>query len=130
MSFPSSQEIETAFSSAGMMGGMYHAYERRDEQVEMTLAIRNALAASDDLVVEAGTGVGKSMAYLIPAALTALQNDITVGVATKTNALLDQLMYKGASRSRPGFGSSSGQKKKMAACSLLLRSKGFLITRV
>lgn len=94
MSFPSSQEIETAFSSAGMMGGMYHAYERRDEQVEMTLAIRNALAASDNLVVEAGTGVGKSMAYLIPAALTALQNDITVGVATKTNALLDQLMYK------------------------------------
>ena len=44
--------------------------------------------------MEAGTGVGKSMAYLLPAALTARKNNIAIGVATKTNALLDQLMYK------------------------------------
>ena len=44
-------------------------------------------------MVEAGTGVGKSMAYLVPSALTARKNGITVGVATKTNALLDQLVY-------------------------------------
>ncbi len=44
-------------------------------------------------MVEAGTGVGKSMAYLVPAALTARKNNIAVGIATKTNALLDQLVY-------------------------------------
>ena len=58
---------------------MYESYERREEQVEMSLAIRNSLAKSDNLVVEAGTGVGKSMAYLVPLALMALENNITVG---------------------------------------------------
>lgn len=90
----SSNEVESAFSPDGILGMMYESYERREEQVEMSLAIRNSLAKSDNLVVEAGTGVGKSMAYLVPLALLALENNITVGVATKTNALLDQLVYK------------------------------------
>ena len=55
--------------------------------------ITAAFAASENLMVEAGTGVGKSMAYLVPAALTARKNNIAVGIATKTNALLDQLVY-------------------------------------
>ena len=92
--FPTRDDVKAAFSPEGIVGAMYGAYESRDEQVEMSLAIRDALETSDNLVVEAGTGVGKSMAYLVPAALTALENDITVGVATKTNALLDQLVYK------------------------------------
>ncbi len=90
----SSNEVESAFSPDGILGMMYESYERREEQVEMSLAIRNSLAKSDNLVVEAGTGVEKSMAYLVPLALMALENNITVGVATKTNALLDQLVYK------------------------------------
>ena len=60
----------------------------------MAQAIRNAFETSQNLAVEAGTGVGKSMAYLVPSALTARANDVTVGVATKTNSLLDQLVYK------------------------------------
>ena len=59
----------------------------------MAEAVRAAFAASENLMVEAGTGVGKSMAYLVPAALTARKNNIAVGIATKTNALLDQLVY-------------------------------------
>ncbi len=44
--------------------------------------------------IEAGTGVGKSIAYLLPAALMAQRNKITVGVATKSNALTDQLINR------------------------------------
>ncbi len=55
--------------------------------------MNRACAKSFTLAVEAGTGVGKSMAYLVPLALTARANNITVGVATKTNALLDQLVF-------------------------------------
>lgn len=94
LEFPSAEEVAQAFSPEGLVGGLYEDYEERAEQTEMACAVRDAFATSTNLCVEAGTGVGKSMAYLVPAALTARMNDITVGVATKTNALLDQLVYK------------------------------------
>lgn len=91
--FPTAKEVDEAFSEAGLVGSLYGSYEARAEQVAMARAVRAVFATSDNLMVEAGTGVGKSMAYLVPAALTAASNNITVGVATKTNALLDQLVY-------------------------------------
>ena len=75
------------------MGSLYEEFEPRIEQVAMAEAVRKAFSSSENLLVEAGTGVGKSMAYLVPAALTARANNIAVGVATKTNTLLDQLVY-------------------------------------
>ena len=93
LEFPTPADIDAAFSAAGLIGDAYPDYQQRDEQLAMAQAVRTAFATSDNLVVEAGTGVGKSMAYLVPAALTALRNDINVGVATKSNALLDQLIY-------------------------------------
>ncbi|MCD8316577.1 MAG: DNA polymerase III subunit epsilon, partial [Eggerthellaceae bacterium] len=87
-------ELISQFSGDGTLGRIYDDYEARDEQVEMALNVSNAFRKATNLVVEAGTGVGKSMAYLIPAALFALKNNLTVGIATKTNALLDQLVYK------------------------------------
>ena len=92
--FPTKDEIDAAFDVQGVMGRIYDSFEPRDEQRTMAEAVAAAFAASENLAVEAGTGVGKSMAYLVPAALTALLNDIAVGVATKTNALLDQLVFK------------------------------------
>ncbi|MDO4289856.1 MAG: helicase C-terminal domain-containing protein [Eggerthellaceae bacterium] len=94
MSFPSKEAVEEAFSAAGVVGALYDDYEPRSEQLEMAQAVRRAFATSENLMVEAGTGVGKSMAYIVPAVLTARENNIAVGVATKTNALLDQLVYK------------------------------------
>ena len=92
--FPSAEEVDEAFSSDGLVGSLYPDFETREEQVIMAESVRQAFASSTNLAVEAGTGVGKSMAYLLPAALTAKKNNIAIGVATKTNALLDQLMYK------------------------------------
>ena len=94
LNHPSKEEISHAFTQEGALGRIYPDYEPREEQRIMALAIRDAFEMSDNLVVEAGTGVGKSMAYLVPAALFARENDVTVGVATKTNSLLDQLVYQ------------------------------------
>ena len=94
LEFATPEDIKAAFSEEGAMGGLYADYEPRDEQREMALAVNKALSTSRNLVVEAGTGVGKSMAYLVPLALAAKKNGITVGVATKTNVLLDQLVHK------------------------------------
>ena len=92
--FATDEEIEAAFAPDGLVGTLYESYEVRQEQIEMALAVNHALATSTNLAVEAGTGVGKSMAYLVPLAYAARYNNITVGVATKTNALLDQLVNK------------------------------------
>ncbi|MCL4078166.1 exonuclease domain-containing protein [Coriobacteriia bacterium Es71-Z0120] len=87
-------EIAAEFDAAGAVGRMYADYERRAEQVEMARAVTEALNEGRHLAVEAGTGVGKSVAYLVPAARFALENSVPVGVATKTNALMDQLLYR------------------------------------
>ena len=86
------REMEAAFEGSGLVGSLYEAFEPRPAQKAMAVAVNRALATSSDLVVEAGTGVGKSMAYLLPLALYAKQNHVTCGVATKTNALTDQLV--------------------------------------
>lgn len=91
--YPTEEEIAAAFSADGLVGSLYESFEPRAEQVAMAQAVRAAFEASENLVVEAGTGVGKSMAYLVPSVLTARANGIAAGVATKTNALLDQLVY-------------------------------------
>lgn len=94
LSFVDKKVIAAAFSPEGLLGSLYKDYETRNEQKEMAIAVHEALSQSRNLAVEAGTGVGKSMAYLIPLAYAAKENGITVGVATKTNALLDQLVHK------------------------------------
>ena len=94
LEFPSSTEIADAFSPNGIVGRLYKGFESRDEQVVMAREVASAFSLGTNLVVEAGTGVGKSMAYLLPSALTALRNHIPIGVATKTNTLLDQIVYK------------------------------------
>ena len=91
---PSAEEIEADFAPGGMVSRMYESYEPRQEQVDMALEVREALRTSTHRVIEAGTGVGKSMAYLVPLAKTAKLNDITMGIATKSNNLADQLMYQ------------------------------------
>jgi ATP-dependent DNA helicase DinG len=92
--YPTEDEIAQAFSPEGALGNAYEQYEPRDEQLAMSQAVAQAYRSSTNLAVEAGTGVGKSMAYLVPSVLLAKKNGITVGVATKTNNLLDQLVNK------------------------------------
>jgi DNA polymerase-3 subunit epsilon/ATP-dependent DNA helicase DinG len=69
-------------------------YEYRPEQVAMLRAVASALSTGQHLMVEAGTGVGKSFAYLVPAALFAWQNNTRVVISTNTINLQDQLIKK------------------------------------
>lgn len=89
---PSKGEILGAFENGGAIEKMYDNFEVRPQQVEMASLVNNALATSSICSIEAGTGVGKSLAYLLPLALYAKKNKVTCGVATKTNALTDQLI--------------------------------------
>ena len=90
---PASADVLGEFAADGAVGRMYDGFETRDEQVRMAEAVLDAFGSSRHLAVEAGTGVGKSVAYLVPAARFAIDNCVGVGVATKTNSLMDQLVY-------------------------------------
>ena len=93
LNLPSREEVEACFEPDGLVNRMYPGYEPSMEQVQMAAEVRDALATSSHRVIEAGTGVGKSIAYLVPFAQAAKRNNITVGIATKSNNLADQLMY-------------------------------------
>jgi ATP-dependent DNA helicase DinG len=78
----------------GPFGAAFPGYERRSPQMEMTAAVTNAFSQSTHLMVEAGTGTGKSLAYLIPAVHWALTNGERVVISTNTINLQDQLLQK------------------------------------
>ncbi|MFR3274879.1 MAG: helicase C-terminal domain-containing protein [Collinsella phocaeensis] len=90
---PTGDEVAAEYEPGGLVSRMYETYEPRAEQIQMACEVRDALATDTHRVIEAGTGVGKSVAYLVPLAFAAKRNNITVGVATKSNNLADQLMY-------------------------------------
>ena len=90
---PPVAEVVAEFEADGVAGRMYPGFERRSEQARMAEAVIGAFEAGTHVAIEAGTGVGKSVAYLVPAARFALANGVGVGVATKTNSLMDQLVY-------------------------------------
>ncbi len=75
----------------GTLGRLPH-YEERPGQLEMLRAIVRAYNAREHLMIEAGTGVGKSLAYLIPSILWAWTNDTPVIVSTATRNLQSQLI--------------------------------------
>ncbi len=69
-------------------------YEPRAGQLDMAQQVMAAFNRNDHLLIEAGTGVGKSLAYLAPAALWSVANQRQVVIATYTRALQDQLVDK------------------------------------
>ena len=89
---PTADEVEREFAPGGTVSRMYERMERRPEQVAMAREVAAALETGTHRAIEAGTGVGKSVAYLLPEVLFARRNNVSVGVATKTNALTDQLV--------------------------------------
>lgn len=78
----------------GTFARLMPGYESRAGQVEMLRAVTRAFNEGRHLVVEAGTGVGKSLAYLIPAAMWSRLNDLPVVVSTNTRNLQSQLIEK------------------------------------
>jgi DNA polymerase-3 subunit epsilon/ATP-dependent DNA helicase DinG len=87
-------EAASVLEYNGVFSKFFSSYEYRPEQLEMLRAVANSLSFGQHLMVEAGTGVGKSLAYLVPAALFALKNNTRVLISTNTINLQDQLIKK------------------------------------
>ncbi len=87
-------EVAALLEYGGPFAGYFESYEYRQQQVEMLRAVCDALSLGRHLLVEAGTGTGKSFAYLVPAALFAIQNNTRVVISTNTINLQDQLIKK------------------------------------
>lgn len=85
-------EIESVLGVSGSLASHIPQYEQRDGQVDMAQKIAQAFNSNNNLIIEAGTGIGKSLAYLIPAAVWATKNKQRVVISTNTLNLQDQLI--------------------------------------
>ncbi|MGC9346946.1 MAG: helicase C-terminal domain-containing protein [Anaerolineae bacterium] len=86
--------LTSYLASDGPIASSYPAYEYRDQQVEMLQAVGEAFNRGEHLMVEAGTGTGKSLAYLLPAVEWAVANEQRVVISTNTINLQEQLANK------------------------------------
>src|SRR5678815_1540112 len=86
--------MEEVFGPEGLIAQAHPEYEYRPGQVEMARAVMRAFEDNRHLIVEAGTGTGKTLAYLVPAVAAALGNRGRVIVSTGTKNLQEQLMEK------------------------------------
>ncbi|MDF3823134.1 hypothetical protein P3G55_24810, partial [Leptospira sp. 96542] len=80
-------EVAAAFADGGLLARGFPSFRAREGQTQMALAVADTLSRREVLVVEAGTGVGKTYAYLVPALLSGQR--VLLSTATKT--LQDQL---------------------------------------
>ncbi|MFH1150252.1 MAG: helicase C-terminal domain-containing protein [Actinomycetota bacterium] len=87
-------EVKAVFEPGGALASLFDDYEERDEQLHMAEAARAAFEAGEILLVEAGTGTGKSLAYLAPGVMTSKAIELPVAVSTRTLNLQDQLNTK------------------------------------
>lgn len=79
---------------SGAIAGALPDYEDRPEQLRMAFAVAEAFNSDQLAIIEAGTGTGKSLAYLVPALLWSLTNEERVVVSTNTINLQEQLIRK------------------------------------
>ncbi|HEX9625216.1 MAG TPA: DEAD/DEAH box helicase, partial [Streptosporangiaceae bacterium] len=87
---PRAEDSDVAVLLAAAVAGIGGA--ERPGQVTMAKAVQQAIESSEHLAVQAGTGTGKSLAYLVPAAWHAITSQATVVVSTATIALQRQLI--------------------------------------
>jgi len=88
-------KVERVLGPGGLVEGRYPGFETRPQQLQMAAAVAKALDRGEELLVEAGTGVGKTFAYLVPAIQAiASRKDFRVVVSTHTIGLQEQLVTK------------------------------------
>ncbi len=88
------QALARLLEPGGAFAQKFTSYEFRPQQVRMLQAVARAFSEGKHAMVEAGTGTGKSFAYLVPAAQWAVQNGQRVVVSTNTINLQEQLLRK------------------------------------
>ena len=86
--------IEKVFGTGGLVSQFHENYEYRDGQIKMAEAIARTFQEKKHLIVEAGTGTGKTLAYLIPAINESHRTKKRIIISTGTKNLQEQLMEK------------------------------------
>ncbi len=114
-------EIGQMLGPEGMIASNLQGYEDRPEQLRMAFAVAEALNRDQLAVVEAGTGTGKSLAYLLPVLLWSLRNKERIVVSTNTINLQEQLVRKDL----PFLARASGLK----FCAVLVKGRGNYLCR-
>lgn len=87
-------KLADKISPDGALSKLFEYYEPRDSQIEMLISVAECLNNENMLIAEAGTGVGKSIAYLLPAFQQVINNDERVVISTNTINLQHQLLEK------------------------------------
>jgi len=88
------EEVAAIFAPGGPLAGALKGFEARHGQIDMSLKVASAFEANQVAIIEAGTGIGKSFAYLAAALLWAQKSGERVVISTNTIALQEQLMEK------------------------------------
>ena len=87
---PLCDQVARAFAGGGALSAALHGFEARDGQLQMAAAVAEVFAEGGVLLAEAGTGTGKTLAYLVPAILSRRR----VLVSTGTKNLQEQIFFK------------------------------------
>lgn len=88
------EKLEEIFIEGGILSRIFPGYHPRIQQIDLAKQILRSIYNENHLLAEAGTGTGKSFAYLMAATIWALENDKTVLISTNTLPLQHQLMEK------------------------------------
>jgi ATP-dependent DNA helicase DinG len=86
--------MQSIFGPDGLISKAHPEYEHRPGQIEMAEAVLRAFEQKHHLIVEAGTGTGKTLAYLVPAIAAACGSGARIVISTGTKNLQEQLMDK------------------------------------
>src|SRR5687768_14182813 len=86
--------MQEVFGPEGLIAKTHPEYEHRPGQIEMAAAVLRAFEEKRHLIVEAGTGTGKTLAYLVPAIAAAVGSGARIVISTGTKNLQEQLMEK------------------------------------
>ena len=115
-------ELAAMLKPGGAFSAAFPGYEFRPPQVDMLEAVAGAFNQGHHLMVEAGTGTGKSVAYLLPAIAYAAKNNTRVVISTNTINLQDQLFRKDLPDLERVFGREQGKATPFRAALLKGRS--------
>lgn len=87
------ETVTNIFTEQGTLAQGLPSYEQREQQGQMAEHVTRAFNEARHMMIEAGTGTGKSLAYLVPAILWAVENNQRIVISTNTIALQDQLIH-------------------------------------
>jgi ATP-dependent DNA helicase DinG len=124
------EEVTALLGPTGALAHAHEGFAVRPAQLEMAQAVARSLSDGGQLAVEAGTGTGKSLAYLTPAALFTVRNGRKVGVAPHTKTLQDQLIEKDLPRLHRATKGAFSYALLKGQTNYLCRRRALDVTRV